>query len=124
DVIARGVPQVEVFSVPAADGSTRQYECIKVPLHGSNGAIDGTLTAARDITERLRAQAELRMWAHAFENAAFSVAIYDVDSERLIAVNAAFAGERGYSPAEMVGMDINALYPAERQQELASLRRD
>jgi diguanylate cyclase (GGDEF)-like protein/PAS domain S-box-containing protein len=124
EVIARGLPQVEVFSVPAADGSTRQFECIKVPLHGSDGEIDGTLTSARDITERLRAQAELRMWAHAFENAAFAVAIYDVDSERLIAVNAAFASERGYAPAEMVGMDINALYPAGRQQELASLRRD
>ncbi|MBN8726396.1 MAG: EAL domain-containing protein [Xanthomonadales bacterium] len=123
EVLRDGVPQVSVFSRPARDGSVRHHECIKVALRGSGGAIDGTLTVARDITERLQTQMQLRMWAHAFEHAAFAVAIYDVASERVIAANSAFARERGYASEELVGMDIDVLYPPGLQAQLAGRRR-
>lgn len=122
-VMGENAPLNRTLSVPSADGRERRLDVSKVPLHGEDGAVSGTLTVIRDISERIRMEAQLRLWAHAFRHAAFAVAIYDVRSERIVAVNDTFARERGYDPEEMIGMAVASVYPPERAAELIEARR-
>nr|WP_225563058.1 EAL domain-containing protein [Rhodanobacter sp. DHG33] len=114
----------DLLSLRDAAGGERRLEVISVPLLSSQGEVSGVLSTARDVTERLRAEAQLRLWAHAFENAAFSMYLCDARSRRVIAVNPAFAAERGYKVEEMVGMPVDALYPADLVAERAAARRE
>ncbi|MGH8145838.1 MAG: EAL domain-containing protein [Rhodanobacteraceae bacterium] len=111
EVMRLGQPHTYVTSFGSDAATTRKYELVKVPLHASNGAPDGMLTVARDVTERLEADAKLRLWAHAFQHAGFGMEICDSRTKRIIAVNPTFARERGYAPEEMIGMSVDALYP-------------
>lgn len=110
-VLATGQPCSAVLPLEADDGTQRQYEVIKVPMPDPDGKATGVLSVARDITARLQAESQLRLWAKAFESAAFGVKIYDVRTQRIIAANPTFARERGYTPDEMVGMPVAGLYP-------------
>ncbi|CAM5473401.1 PAS domain S-box protein [Rhodanobacter lindaniclasticus] len=121
EVLAHDQPRNAILPYEASDGDARQLELSKVPLHAPGGAVYGVLTVARDVTARLHAEAQLRLWAHAFQSAAFGVAICDSRTKRLIAVNPVFARERGYAPEELVDTPVDALYPDEvlpRQREL------
>jgi diguanylate cyclase (GGDEF)-like protein/PAS domain S-box-containing protein len=121
DVLAQGKPRNAIVAYQTPDAEDRQLELTKVPLHSPDGTVHGVLTVARDVTARLHAEAQLRLWAHAFQNAAFGVAICDSRTKRMIAVNPVFARERGYTPEELVGTLVDALYPADmlpRQREL------
>lgn len=117
---ASGRPHTDVLTVGADTGRPRQLEVIKVPLFAADGTLYGTLGTARDITKRVATEAQLRLWAHAYDHAAFGVAIFDARTRTISAVNPTFASERGYAPEEMVGMSVNVLYPeelvAEREQ--------
>ena len=119
-VLSNGQPSNAIVPYEAPDGDSRQLELSKVPLHDPTGAIHGVLTVARDVTRRLHSEAQLRLWAHAFQNAAFGVAICDSRTRLLTAVNPVFASERGYAPEEMVGTPVDALFPPDvlaRQHE-------
>ena len=120
-VLSQGGHRTAILPYEAADGDRRQLEIIKVPLRSPAGAVHSVLTVARDVTARLHAQSQLRLWAHAFQNAAFGVAICDSRTGRLTAVNPVFARERGYTPEEMSGMPVDTLYPQDvlaRQRDL------
>jgi two-component system sensor histidine kinase/response regulator len=69
------------------------------------------LCVCRDISERKRIEAQLQLWANAFEHANFGLAIADARSKALLAVNPIFARERGYRPEELVGKPYLAMYP-------------
>lgn len=111
EVMLSGEQRTHLFSPQSEDGAVRQVEVVKVPVRAADGSVHGVLSVARDITERLRTETQLRLWAHAFRHAAFGVAVYDVRSMRIIDANPVFAGERGYAPDEMAGMPVDRLYP-------------
>ena len=113
-----------LLPLAVAGGATLQLDVIKVPLHAGDGQVRGILNTARDIGERLQAEERLRLWAHAFQHAAFAVAIFDARSQSITAANPTFARERGYTPEEMVGMSVDALYPEELLEERRRVRRD
>ncbi|MBU6248715.1 MAG: EAL domain-containing protein [Xanthomonadaceae bacterium] len=113
EVLQTGAPRIEILPLRQGDGTVRQLEVIKVPMPEPDGSATSVLSVARDITCRLEDEARLRLWGQAFEHAAFGVKIYDVRTQRITAVNPTFARERGYAPAEMAGMPIDALYPAD-----------
>lgn len=100
-----------VALLPNPDGSLRQLDIRKAPLHAADGSVTGIIGEARDITERLRTQETLRIWAHAFQHAGFGIKIHDIRTGSIVAVNPVFARERGYSPEEMIGMPVDRLYP-------------
>ena len=112
-----------VLPLAVAGGSVVQLDTIKVPLYGSDGQVCGVLNTARDISERLQAEERLRLWAHAFQHATFAVAIFDARTQSITAANPAFARERGYTPEEMVGMPVDALYPDDLLEERRHARR-
>lgn len=108
----------------AVGGGTRQLEVINVPLRHPDGEVYGLLGTARDITERLRADAQLRLWAHAFQHAAFGVAVFDVPTQTIVMVNPTFARERGYTPEELAGQPANILYPPDLADARTRSRHD
>jgi diguanylate cyclase (GGDEF)-like protein/PAS domain S-box-containing protein len=110
-IIATGARQQAVLPLQLRDGSVLRVDVIKVPLVMPDGGIRGILSVARDITEHLRVQAELELWAHLFMHAAFGLAIFDSRTRRITAANPTFARERGYTPEEMAGMHVDRLYP-------------
>lgn len=80
------------------------------------------LCVCRDISERRQIQAQLQLWANAFENANFALAIADATNNTFLAVNPTFARERGYRPEELVGLPFLTVYPADlRESTLAKV---
>jgi PAS domain S-box-containing protein len=100
------------FRVRCKDGS----ECT-VTLSGIV-LDDGVLTAFHDVTQQRLAEAELRLWAASFEQAELGLTISNARTNRLQAVNPAFARERGYTREEMVDLPTEALYPAELRGDM------
>ena len=78
EVMRHGRQQTCRLSLEVNDGTVRQLEVVKVPLHSPDGGVSGVLSMARDMAARLEAEARLQLWAHAFQHAAFGVEIYDV----------------------------------------------
>ena len=123
EVLRLGRQHTYTFGLQVNDGSERQLEVIKVPVPGADGSATGVLSVARDITLRLQAESQLRLWGKAFEHAAFGVKIYDVRTQRITAVNPVFARERGYTPGELEGMPVDMLYPADLTEAQRAERR-
>ncbi|HEX8778633.1 MAG TPA: PAS domain S-box protein, partial [Rhodanobacter sp.] len=111
-----------LLSLTVGNGQNRQFEVISAPLFTPQGELYSVVSAARDVTERQLAETQLQLWGHAFENAAFGVYICDARSKILISANPTFAREHGYTPAEMVGMPVDALYPPDLVAERVALR--
>lgn len=85
---------------------------------GPDGALLGFIDMHRDIGARRRAEAQLRLWAQSFEHANFGLAISDARSNTILAVNPAFARERGYRPEELAGQPVMTVFPADRWEDI------
>ncbi|MDO9053271.1 MAG: PAS domain S-box protein [Gallionella sp.] len=85
----------------AIGGYCGQFETIKTPMYDAQGGLIGVLGIARDITERKRVDAELRIAATAFETHE-SLMITDANSV-IIRVNQALVEETGYAFDEIIG---------------------
>jgi PAS domain S-box-containing protein len=79
------------------------------------------LIAFHDITELRLAESGARMWAESFERAQLGLMITNARTNTITAVNPAFARERGYDRAEMVGMNARLLAPLDRQPQVAQI---
>ncbi len=108
--------QADVLPLTTPAGEVLRLDLIKVPLHAPDGHLRGVLNVARDISEHLRTQSELGLWAHLFQHAAFGLAIFDSRTRRITAANPTFARERGYTPEAMAGMHVDQLYPEELRE--------
>jgi diguanylate cyclase (GGDEF)-like protein/PAS domain S-box-containing protein len=88
-------------TITTADGTTRDLEVIKVPVRADDGETAGVLAVARDITERRRAERELRIASVAFESQD-GMLITDAQGH-IERVNAAFTRMSGYTAADAIG---------------------
>jgi PAS domain S-box-containing protein len=105
---------------------TRLFVSITVsPICDGEGRIVGASKIARDITERKRVESRLRLWAESFNQAHFGLAISDATTNTFLAINPAFAQQRGYSQEELVGRPVLGVFdPAiieEAKVQLAAL---
>jgi PAS domain S-box-containing protein len=73
-----------------------------------NGSIAGVFAAARDITKRKQAEAQIRLQSTALESAANGIIITNTHGE-IQWSNPAFAMMTGYSPEEVLGQNIRIL---------------
>ena len=108
-------------------GEPRHLEVIDVPLRRFDGSIHGTLGTARDITDRLRAEAELRLAAAAFE-VQEALVVMDVDGI-VQRVNKAFTALTGFLPEDVTGQFVGVLDSGHHDQRFyadmwARARRD
>ncbi len=122
-VMSSGQPLTYTIPMEGSENPVRHLEVVKVPLFAPDGSVSGVLCAARDVTARLQADAELRLWAHAFQRAAVGVAIFDARTRCITAVNPRFASERGYTPEGMQGLSADALYPDDLVAQRRAARR-
>jgi diguanylate cyclase (GGDEF)-like protein/PAS domain S-box-containing protein len=106
-VLRTGRPHRYEEAVAAPDGTLRDLEVIKVPIRADDGETEGVLAVARDITERRRAERELRVASVAFESQD-GMLITDAQG-RIERVNAAFTRISGYAALEAIGQSPRLL---------------
>jgi len=98
----------------AADGTALVTWTTKVPLLDSDGEIEHILTVDLDITDRKRAEEDVKRWLQLFEDAIESIpngfAVFD-RSQSLMTCNSAYAGIYDQLPEALVGTKINELLP-------------
>lgn len=105
-VLRTGQPHRYEETVAAPHGK-RDLEVIKVPVRADDGEIAGVLAVARDITERRRAERELRVASVAFES---QDGMLITDAAGCIErVNAAFTRISGYAAPDAVGQNPRLL---------------
>lgn len=75
----------------------------------------------QDITARKQLEESSRHWQQVFEKADFGLALSDEASKTFIAVNPAYARQRGYGPEELVGKSIFTVYAPEVQELVSEL---
>ena len=80
------------------------------------GKVVGLSVIVEDISERIRAEMEIRKLSSAVEQSIDGIAICDLKAE-LAYVNDAFARMHGYSPEEMVGMKAVNLHNEEQMDD-------
>lgn len=83
-------------------GRDRVVQTVKTPIRSADNAVVGILGIFWDITEKKRAEEQLRQSAVVFENTADGVMVTDAEN-RIIAVNKAFCEITGYSQADALG---------------------
>ena len=103
------------FRVTCKDGVERTVRISGIFLGQS------VLSSFVDITPLRRVEDQLRLWVEAFENAELGLIIVDARSNTIMAVNPAFARQRGYAPEEMVNMPAASLFPEDRRCELKGI---
>jgi diguanylate cyclase (GGDEF)-like protein/PAS domain S-box-containing protein len=106
-VLRTGQPHRYEKMIAAPDGTLRDLEVIKVPVRADDGATAGVLAVARDITERRRAERELRVASVAFESQD-GMLITDAEG-RIERVNAAFSRLSGYAAPDVIGQNPRLL---------------
>ena len=96
------------------DGSELVTWTTKVPLLDADGEVEHILTVDLDITDRKRAEEDIKRWLQLFEDAIESLsngfAVFD-RSLRLLTCNSAYASIYGRPPEDLVGVTIDELLP-------------
>ena len=96
-----GIGQRRAYRFVLADGSVRQMESVGGTIRNSRGQVARVVVVAQDVTERNRAEEQLRIAAAAFE-ADLGMMVTDA-SGVILRVNRAFSELTGYSAEEAVG---------------------
>lgn len=110
-VLQNGETRHRESRVVAPDSADRVLDIIKVPIRAPDGEITGVLGVARDITERRRAERELRIAAVGFESQdGVVITAADGAIER---VNSAFVRISGLAGSEIVGKTLEILHSSE-----------
>ncbi len=94
-------------TVQTVDG-VRTFLATKGPLRDANGRIIGIFGIARDVTERLENERQLRKISLALDQSPASVIITDIHGN-IEYVNDAFVSKTGYSRAEVIGQNPRLL---------------
>ena len=100
--LSRGEAGQAEFRYRRAAGDYLWLEAVGNPLFDAAGKVSGAVISSRDITERKRAESELRLAARVFENSREAIMIADA-ATRILSVNRAFSDITGYSADEVIG---------------------
>jgi PAS domain S-box-containing protein len=99
------------------DGSTFYCQFKISPLFDESDNIIGYMGSQSDITERKRAEEELRLFSQAAENSPDGVAMGNFEG-RITYVNETFVRMFGYSKEELIGKEIASIYPKDQIPKL------
>lgn len=128
-IVPEKVDAVLGYFQQAAQGHAQRYETTVLNRQGQqielqvtnlpiwiNGEIAGVFGMAKDITKRLQAEHQLRLFKHAVDATSSGVVIVDIAraDQPLIYVNLAFEKLTGYTSAEALGRNCRFLQGGER----------
>jgi PAS domain S-box-containing protein len=105
------------ISMPQAGGEPRYLELQIMPLRDRRGKLSGKIITARDVTDRRRAEVQLRQLQHVVEQSPASVVITDL-SGRIEYVNPHFTRLTGYTLAEALGQNPRILKTGHTPREV------
>jgi len=108
-----GVPMRYQKEMQRKDGTRVPVEILTHLVRDESGKSQYYYGFVTDISERLFHEEQTRRWAQIFENAEFGMAMSRVADSSILAVNPAFARQRGYAPEELVGKGILDVYAPE-----------
>ena len=111
-LIAGEEKPVEYFenTVMAGNGEARVIAWHNALLHDDAGRIVGTLSSGNDITDRLRAEEEIRTFQFMVDGAVEEIYLVSPDGE-LMYVNQAAASSLGYTVEEMMRLGLKGFDP-------------
>ena len=104
-----------VIEMHHRNGDDVMLEVYARPLE-SNGEVIGISGVARDVTQRIETEEQLRLAASVFEGSHEGIMIMDTDN-RIIDVNQAFSDITGYSAKEVSGLRLREFLTSERFDE-------
>ncbi len=107
-VLVTGAPSETELIVSLPGQQPEIHHLLTVPERDGDGRVVGALSIGRDITERKRAEASLRMAASVFDTALEGITITD-PSGVILDVNKAFTRITGYSRDAAIGKKPNML---------------
>ncbi|MDD2758922.1 MAG: EAL domain-containing protein, partial [Methylomonas sp.] len=96
------------YEILGLKGSHRWMETHAVPMRDGEGKIFAVLSVTRDISERKKAEEELKLAARVFGEAHEGILITDADAN-IIDVNPTFCEITGYSKEEILGKNPRVL---------------
>jgi len=101
------------------DGSPIDISLSTAPLRDAQGNVTGILALIADITERKRAEEELRLKAQLLDNAMDSIFLHDLDGN-FIYVNEAACRSHGYGREEFMRLNLHELDVPEYEKLIAA----
>lgn len=114
--VARRQEPVETEDRLFSGDGDRYLLSIRFPLFGVDHVVQAICTQSTDITERKRAEEQLRLAARVFDRAGEGIVVTDA-RERILTVNDAFATVTGYLPEEVVGRRPSILQSGRHNKE-------
>ncbi len=115
-IIKKGYVRDKEITVLAQDGREIPILFSATLIEDPQGKPTSIFTILKDITERKKAEAQIRKLSSVAEQSIDGIAITNLEP-KLTYVNDAFARMHGYSPAEMVGMRHTNLHSEEQMDE-------
>jgi len=103
------------------DGEARYVIANYIPHFGERGEVKGYFLLVTDITERKRAEEELRKFKSIADRAGYGVGIITPDGT-LAYVNESFAAMHGYTVEELTGKHFSILHTEEQMKLVERLR--
>jgi PAS domain S-box-containing protein len=113
-----GLTEVETLR-QRKDGSLIDVSISAAPLRDSRGNINGVMAVLTDITDRKKAEEELRKFKTISEKAGYGVSIVDLEGN-VIYNNAAYDRMHGYTPGELIGKHLSTFHT---EQQMANVNR-
>jgi PAS domain S-box-containing protein len=100
----RGIADENEWTYIRKDGSRLPVLLSVTALYDSDGNINGFLGIGQDISDRKKAEKELRDLTAAMQNAVEGISRLDLEG-RYVNINRAYSHKCGYEPEEMIGME-------------------
>ena len=120
--LKQGASKAVEYILLRSDGSEFPGELSASVMNDDSGNPIGIIVVMRDITERKKAEEEIKKFKTISDHATEGISISDLEG-RLIYVNDAYAQMHGYTADELIGKHFSILYTEEQLQFMEKRRK-